>query len=107
MVAFFLAVPLGLLATAACRPYLERGGRALAGRVVGSAFLVLVHVTAALVVAPAAAVAYLVAILAGGGRRGRFPPGRHVGVWCIPAVVLAVNAFWWLPGLWLATTKGR
>ena len=25
----------------------------------------------------------------------------------IPIVVLAVNAFWWLPGIWLASTKGE
>ena len=31
---------------------------------------------------------------------------RHVGVWLIPVVVLAVNAFWWLPGVWLSSTKG-
>ena len=24
----------------------------------------------------------------------------------MPAVVLAVNAFWWLPGIFLASTKG-
>ncbi len=30
----------------------------------------------------------------------------HVAVWTIPLVVLAVNSFWWLPGIWLASTKG-
>ena len=30
----------------------------------------------------------------------------HLAVWMIPIVVLAVNAFWWLPGIWLASTKG-
>ena len=25
----------------------------------------------------------------------------------IPIIVLAVNAFWWLPGIWLASTKGE
>ena len=29
----------------------------------------------------------------------------HVAVWMIPLVVLAVNAFWWLPGIWLAEHK--
>ena len=24
----------------------------------------------------------------------------------IPALVLLFNAFWWLPGIWLASTKG-
>ena len=31
----------------------------------------------------------------------------HLAVWMIPIVVLAVNAFWWLPGIWLASTKGE
>jgi hypothetical protein len=30
----------------------------------------------------------------------------HLGVWALPVVILAVNAFWWLPGVWLASTKG-
>ena len=32
--------------------------------------------------------------------------GFTSAVWMIPVVVLAVNAFWWLPGIWLASTKG-
>jgi hypothetical protein len=108
MVAFFVAVPLGLLTTAAVTAYLERGGfgRWLAAAL-GSAFLVLVHVTAPLVAAPATLVSYLVAVLAAHRAGTRFPISRHVGLWSIPAVVLGVNAFWWLPGLWLAATKGR
>src|SRR5208283_3659808 len=31
---------------------------------------------------------------------------RHAGVWLLPVVVLAANAFWWLPAIWLASTKG-
>ena len=31
----------------------------------------------------------------------------HLAVWMIPIIVLAVNAFWWLPGIWLASTKGE
>ena len=54
----------------------------------------------------------------GGDRRSRGGHGErrqtaeadlafaHVAVWLIPVVVLAVNAFWWLPGIWLAETKG-
>ena len=33
-------------------------------------------------------------------------PAGHVAVWAIPLVVLASTAFWWLPGIWLASTKG-
>ena len=38
--------------------------------------------------------------------RDRLSLSRHLGVWLIPIVVLAANAFWWLPGIWLASTKG-
>jgi hypothetical protein len=30
----------------------------------------------------------------------------HVAVWALPIVILLLNAFWWLPGIWLAGTKG-
>lgn len=107
MVAYFVSVPLGLLVTAALTVYIERGGAwRWAGAAVGAAALVLVHVTSPMIVAPAAGLAYVAAV-AGARRDGaRFPAGRHLGVWAIPAVVLAANAFWWLPGLWLASTKG-
>src|SRR5262249_44897228 len=36
-----------------------------------------------------------------------FPLSRHAGVWAIPALVLIVNVFWWLPGVWLIATKGQ
>lgn len=113
MLPYFLAIPLGLAATGVFCVYLERGGF---GRWVVAALLmsavVLVHLTGAMVVAPAAALAYLAAAWGGQPefeyepRRGRFPAARHLGVWLIPVVVLAVNAFWWLPGIWLASTKG-
>jgi hypothetical protein len=108
MLPYFLAIPLGLGATVVFCNYLEKGG---AGRWAASAafmaVVVLVHLTSAMVVAPAAALAYLVAALQRSepGER-RFPLGRHVGVWAIPLVVLAANAFWWLPGIGLASTKG-
>ncbi len=38
-------------------------------------------------------------------RRWRW--SSHIAVFLIPVVVLAVNAFWWLPGIWLASTKGE
>jgi hypothetical protein len=34
------------------------------------------------------------------------PLSRHLGFWLVPLVAIAVNAFWWLPGVWLASTKG-
>jgi hypothetical protein len=36
----------------------------------------------------------------------RITPWFHLAVWLIPGIVLTVNAFWWLPGIWLASTKG-
>ncbi len=36
----------------------------------------------------------------------RIGAGFQLAVWMIPVIVLAVNAFWWLPGIWLASTKG-
>jgi hypothetical protein len=115
MLPYLLAIPLGLLALAVFTRYLEQGGGAWW---LGSAGLmglcVLVHLTAAMVVAPAAALAYAGASMRqrpGPSRRGegpkrRLPWSRHLGVWLIPVVVLASNAFWWLPGIWLASTKG-
>ena len=64
---------------------------------------VLVHLTTAMVIVPAALLAYLVAWE---GQWGLGRASRHVAVWLIPAVVLAVNAFWWWPGIWLSATKG-
>ncbi len=36
----------------------------------------------------------------------KLTPLGHLTLWAIPVVVLAVNWFWWLPGIWLARTKG-
>jgi hypothetical protein len=108
MLPYLLAIPLGLAATGAFARYCERGG---AGWWLTSAVLmtavVLVHFTSAMVVAPAAALAYAAALTGGPEARSRFSRSRHFGVWLIPLIVLALNAFWWLPGVWLASTKGE
>ena len=107
MVAFFVAIPLGLLTTAATTVALESGGfRRWLVAWLTAALLVLVHVTAPLVVAPVLALAYVTALVVARREATRFPPGRHLGFWSIPVVVLAVNSFWWLPALWLVSTKG-
>jgi hypothetical protein len=107
MVAYFLAIPLGLLVTAVLTVFIERGGLWLwIASAFGSAVLVMVHLTSPMIVVPAAGLAYLAAVF-GSRRAGTpFPPSRHLGVWLIPVVVLAFNVFWWLPGLRLAATKG-
>jgi hypothetical protein len=107
MVAYFLAVPLGLFVTALLTAYLERGGiRWWVASTFGASFLLLVHVTTPLTVVPAVGLAYLFAIWSSHKQRVSFPTSRHVGFWAIPVLVLAVNAFWWLPAIRLASTKG-
>jgi hypothetical protein len=107
MLPYLLAIPLGLAALAAFVRYLERGGWAwwlLATSAMVA--VVLVHFTAAMVVVPGAGCAYLAAVLGRVEAEPRFSRSRHLGVWAIPLFVLALNAFWWLPGIWLASTKG-
>lgn len=109
MVGYLLSVPLGLVATGAFARYCESGGRLWWG--VSAVLMVLgeaIHLTTAMIVAPAAAAVYVTSVV--GGRTGvegrRFSKARHVGVWLIPVLVIALNAFWWYPGLLLSSTKG-
>ncbi len=107
MLPYLLGVPLGLVATAAVAGYVDRGGffRWLVAGLAASA-CVLVHLTTAMIVVPASAAMYLAGVVRDGRRGDRFPASRHVGVWLIPAIVLGLNAFWWVPGIPLASTKG-
>jgi hypothetical protein len=103
MVPYFLGVPLALVAAGAFARFLEQGG--LGWWVLSASLMsasVLVHLTTAMILLPAAALAYLSPLLS----KSRIPGRRHLGVSLIPVVVLAANAFWWLPGIWLASTKG-
>ena len=126
MVPYFLAVPVTIVGLGAFARFLERGGALnwwLATVAVSLSFLV--HFTSLMVLAPGAALAYLAAahrprtdgenahaIGNDSPDRADQPPVRrlsrlgHAAVWLMPVVVLAVNAFWWLPGIWLASTKG-
>jgi len=127
MLPYFLSIPLGLVATGAFARFLTRGGAInwlISAVLMSLAFLV--HLTTAMVIVPAAALSYVAVVVRGrlhSAREARErhpstagPPGvvparklttlGHVAVWAIPLVVLAVNAFWWLPGIWLAATKG-
>jgi hypothetical protein len=107
MLPYFLSVPLGLLTAAVLARFLRRGGFGwwLASALSTSAAL-LVHLTAPMLLVPAGGLAYLVALWQPRGERARMPASRHVGFWVIPLLALALNAFWWLPGLWLSSTKG-
>jgi hypothetical protein len=108
MVAFFVAVPFGLLATAAVTAYLESGGfgRWLLASLT-AALLLLMHITAPLVVAPAWGLAYLCAVIEARRSGTALPLRRHLGFWLgIPLVVLVLNAFWWLPEVRLWSTHG-
>ena len=107
MVPYFLAVPLSLLALGAFVRFCEGGGLAWW---IASAFLmvsvVLVHFTTAMILAPAALAVYLASIREWRASERTFSRRRHLGVWLIPLLVLLLNAFWWVPGIWLASTKG-
>ncbi len=107
MVPYFLAIPLSLVAAGAFGRFLDAGGplRWLAAALLCSAAF-LVHLTAGMIVAPAGAFAYLAALRLRRKPEARLGVLRHVGVWLVPLVVLVLNAFWWLPALWLSETKG-
>jgi hypothetical protein len=107
MVPYLVAVPLGVIATASIAAYVGRGGflRWLVAALMGS-LCVLVHFTTAMIVAPAALACYAVGIFRQRFQEERYPISRHVGVALLPLAVLALNAFWWLPGIYLASTKG-
>ncbi len=125
MLPYFLGIPLGLVAAGVFARYLTIGGfRFWMASAALMSLAVLVHLTTAMIIAPAALLAYIAACWnsprrlpgssAGLGTPVAVPERwdvrltrmRHVGVWLIPLVVLAFNAFWWLPGLWLSSTKG-
>jgi hypothetical protein len=106
MLPYFLGIPVALVATGAFAHFLDRP--CCRHWLVASLLLslaMMVHLTTAMVAAPAALLAYIAAVQR--REQGRSMNWRtHAAVWAVPAVVLAVNAFWWFPGLFLASTKG-
>ena len=107
MLPYLLAIPLALLATAVFSRFLESGSVFTWLISAGLMTLaVMVHFTSAMVAAPAALVATMASWHALNKYNEPFPKARWVGVGLIPLLVIVGNAFWWLPGLWLAKTKG-
>ncbi|MHB1557104.1 MAG: ArnT family glycosyltransferase [Isosphaeraceae bacterium] len=107
MLPYFLGIPVSLVATGCLARYLERrtvARWAVAAFLLG--FAVLVHLTTAMVAAPAALVGYIASARGRDGEAPRWSFRSHLAVWSIAVVVLAMNAFWWLPGLFLSSTKG-
>ncbi len=108
MVPYFLVIPLSLLALGAFVRFCEEGRfRWWIASAALMVLVVLVHFTSVMILVPAVLGAYLVSIRdwrASGVKGTRW---RHVGVWVIPALVLLFNGFWWVPGIWLASTKGK
>jgi hypothetical protein len=100
MLSYLVSVPLGLIAVALLVSYCEKGGfgRWLSATTMASAVF-LVHMTSPMLVAPAALLAY-------GATIYRLPISRHVGLWLMAPLILAVNSFWLYPGYMLASTKG-
>jgi hypothetical protein len=108
MLPYFLAIPLGLLTTALLDRFLRRGGFGnWLAAALAATLVVLVHFTSAMVVAPAALIASGVDAIRN-RRAGSRRSWRRIGAWwAIALVVLALNAFWWAPGIALASTKGE
>jgi hypothetical protein len=108
MVPYFLAIPLGLAWLGQFVRFVQQGGivRGLTTTLFG-ALVWMVHITTPLVLAPAAACGYLSAC------RHRRPDGlpcltrgRHLAIAAMPVIIIALNAFWWWPGLLLRSERG-
>lgn len=107
MLPYFVAAPTCLIAAGMFGRFVDVGGfgRWLAAALLCSAAF-LMHITAGMLVAPAGALAYLGVWWSRRRQGAGLPLSRHLGVWSVPLVVLALNAFWWAPALWLSATKG-
>ena len=108
MSTYLLSVPMGLVTIAALSTYLQRGGLVRwLGVTVSASLVFLVHVTSPLLVGPSGLMAYGVALIRAKRAGSPMPMSRHFGLAAMLVVILAINAFWWLPGYWLASTKGE
>jgi hypothetical protein len=106
MVAYWLAVPMALLTSATIAGFLRRGGFRGWLAVVWLASLTwMVHITSPMLVGPSALAAYVAAIVEGRALGRPLPRLRHLGLWLALPIVAALNAFWWWPGWFLASTS--
>ncbi len=104
MVAYMVAVPLGLVAMAAFGRFLEFGGfrRWMLATVLCS-LCFLLHVTSVLILAPAGLALLIWAIVA------RKPKGvmTYISVVLMALTVVTVNAFWWIPLIYLRSMSSE
>ncbi len=108
MVSYLLVVPLALVALATLVGYLEQGGwKRWVGAAVACSSVLFVHLTSPLVLGPAGLLAYGYCLLRSVRGREPLPWLRQGGFFALAVVILAVNAFWWLPGYWLRSTVGE
>ncbi len=99
MVPYFLSIPLAIATLRVCVSWLEAGGsRRWLGMTALLAATTLTHFTALMVLVPAAVVAWLFAER----KIAHGLAGLGSGL-----VAVALNAFWWWPGIVLAGTKGE
>ena len=115
MIPYLASIPIAAIAIACVSRYLSRGSiRWWIAAAIACSFTLFTHATTAMIVVPAAGLVYIKEFLtqtfASGspefGEIRRFGARRHAGFWGIAAAAVAVNAFWWYPGLLLAETKG-
>jgi hypothetical protein len=107
MLNYLVSIPVGLVCVAGFTVYFERGGF---GRwlwaCAAASTVFLMHLTSPLVVAPAGLLAYVVGIVTARRAGQPFSLSRHLGLWLMPPIILALNAFWLWPGVLLWSTKG-
>lgn len=105
MVAYLLVVPVTFVLGARIGDYLDRGGfRRWLEVAVGAGLTLWIHPLCLMVVGPGAGIAYLAAAASRDDDGKRMPWTRHLGLWALPIVSLAANAWWWWPALGLSGT---
>ncbi|MFM7131266.1 MAG: hypothetical protein ACKO0V_18105, partial [bacterium] len=99
MLPYFLSIPLAMLTLLACIRWLEQSvfKRWLVMTLL-LAMTTLVHFTALMVLAPAAIAAWIFA---------ENKPRKALAAIFSIIITLMLNSFWWLPGVFLAATKGE